>query len=339
MPIISLFNHKGGVSKTTTTYNLGWMLAEQGYKTLLVDTDPQCNLTSLIADEEKLEDLYNSENNVDIYSCIEPLEKGDIGGIKPASPMKSGHENLYTLYGNILLSEFENQLAFALTASEGVPAVRNLPGSIGEVLRRTQKTEKFDYILVDMSPSVGALNQCLFMSSDYFIVPTVPDFFCKKAIISLSQVIPRWKERSKHFTSDSLTYQFPKNPPKFLGFISQKYRPRNDAPAKSFQRWIDIIGNCVEQELVPTLEKLDMVVDTNGKTHLYEKNRPFNMINISDFNSLIALSQKHKTPVYKLTDSQIEQTGQILTNMKKSRDDFFSVFQKLSERITELAQK
>jgi len=45
---ISLFNHKGGVSKTTTTFNLGWMLAEKGKKVVIVDADPQCNLTGMV---------------------------------------------------------------------------------------------------------------------------------------------------------------------------------------------------------------------------------------------------------------------------------------------------
>jgi cellulose biosynthesis protein BcsQ len=40
---IALFNHKGGVSKTTTTFNLGWILAEHGNRVVLVDADPQCN--------------------------------------------------------------------------------------------------------------------------------------------------------------------------------------------------------------------------------------------------------------------------------------------------------
>jgi len=45
---ISLFNHKGGVSKTTTAFNLGWMLAEKGKRVLLADCDPQCNLTGMV---------------------------------------------------------------------------------------------------------------------------------------------------------------------------------------------------------------------------------------------------------------------------------------------------
>jgi hypothetical protein len=47
-PIISLFNHKGGVSKTTTAFNLGWAMADRGKKVLVVDGDPQCNLTGTV---------------------------------------------------------------------------------------------------------------------------------------------------------------------------------------------------------------------------------------------------------------------------------------------------
>lgn len=48
MKSIAFFNHKGGVSKTTTTFNLGWMLATLGKKVVMVDLDAQCNLTGLV---------------------------------------------------------------------------------------------------------------------------------------------------------------------------------------------------------------------------------------------------------------------------------------------------
>jgi len=64
---IALFNNKGGVSKTTTTFNLGWMLATKGKQVILVDADPQCNLTEMVLGlptKEELEGLYKKEQNI-----------------------------------------------------------------------------------------------------------------------------------------------------------------------------------------------------------------------------------------------------------------------------------
>lgn len=63
--VIVLFNHKGGVSKTTTTYHVGWKLTEYGKKVLLVDGDPQCNLTSLLLGEYFDEYYTNSQTSLD----------------------------------------------------------------------------------------------------------------------------------------------------------------------------------------------------------------------------------------------------------------------------------
>jgi cellulose biosynthesis protein BcsQ len=70
--IISLFNHKGGVSKTTTTFNLGWSLAELGLKVLIVDADPQCNLTAYclgLDSQIKLDLFYEKKGNDNIYDA------------------------------------------------------------------------------------------------------------------------------------------------------------------------------------------------------------------------------------------------------------------------------
>jgi hypothetical protein len=72
--LISFFNHKGGVSKTTTTFNLGWALAETGKRVLIVDGDPQCNLTGTalgLNDDDAFEDFYNqnAQANVVPFPC------------------------------------------------------------------------------------------------------------------------------------------------------------------------------------------------------------------------------------------------------------------------------
>ena len=84
--IIALFNNKGGVSKTTTTFHLGWKLAELGYKTLMIDTDPQCNLTGLClnADKEnKLTQFYEAQNPSTTVSQPTGCSPGLFSGIAP----------------------------------------------------------------------------------------------------------------------------------------------------------------------------------------------------------------------------------------------------------------
>ena len=62
-------------------------------------------------------------------------------------------------------------------------------------------------------------------------------------------------------------------------------------------------------------------------------NEPDNLINIADFNSLIAQSQENNTPVFLLTQEQVKQGGVIWINMKKNRDDFYQTFEKLADEI------
>jgi chromosome partitioning protein len=114
-----------------------------------------------------------------------------------------------------------------------------------------------DAVIIDMSPSVGAINQCLLMGSDFFIVPTSPDYYCKQAITSLARVLPRWNSGVAHFRNPALLYPFPASPPKFCGIISQRYRPRSGNPAKSFQQWIDKIKESIIKDFVPALDKTE----------------------------------------------------------------------------------
>lgn len=341
MKVISLFNHKGGVSKTTTTFNLGWMLAAQGHRTLIVDADPQCNLTALVLDynaTEDIEEYYRNNPGCDISTGLEPVMSGRLTGLVPGSPSSTSNPGLFLYCGNLGLSEIETQVSVALTTSTAIPAIRNIPGSLGHLIRLTADALNIEYVLIDMSPSVGAINQCLLMASDFFIVPTSPDFFCAQAIKSLSSIVPRWNREITPFRSPDLDYSIPEQVPRFLGFISQRYRPRSGVPARSFQRWIEVIRETVSQRLIPALMPIGMTISQQTFESCISGDEPFNLANIADFNSLIAQSQKHNVPIFALSDTQIEQGGVILENMIESRENFKRVFETLANEIHNLTE-
>src|SRR5580692_5205212 len=102
---IAFFNHKGGVSKTTTTFHLGWMLAELGKKVILVDADPQCNLTGLLLGYKgpsELEKFYKSNPERNIKAALAPAFESRPYKIKAVDcvPIDS-RPNLYLLPGHI----------------------------------------------------------------------------------------------------------------------------------------------------------------------------------------------------------------------------------------------
>jgi cellulose biosynthesis protein BcsQ len=109
---LAIFNHKGGVGKTTLTYNLAVALADLGKRVLLVDSDPQCNLTSYIVDEEVINDLLDhsdTEEGQTVWSAILPVVEG-MGNVRKIRPIGTSHSNLHLVPGDVRLSEFESEL-------------------------------------------------------------------------------------------------------------------------------------------------------------------------------------------------------------------------------------
>jgi chromosome partitioning protein len=334
--VIALFNHKGGVSKTTTAFNPGWALADRGKRVLIVDGDPQCNLTGTVLGFGGVADFtefYADRPHANISDCLAPVFRGAGAPLEPADMTETQHPNLFLLAGNITLAANETQVSVALSTRESIPALQNIPGSLCALLRMTAEAHNIEVVIIDMSPSVGALNQCLLIGSDFFIVPTSPDYYCKQAVWSLAGILPAWNTTVAPFRSSALAYPFPPQPPKFCGIISQRYRPRLSNPAKSFQAWIDEIKDTVLTELVPSLRSRNMCISEAEFNAADPADTPYNLANIADFNSLIAQSQQYNTPIFALTDAQIEQVGKVLQTMKANREDFRKTFEGLARSI------
>ena len=134
---IALFNHKGGVSKTTTAFNLGWMLASKGKRVILVDTDPQCNLTGMVLgeetedDEARIQEIYNTHSN--IKTGLAPAFESQPRAIEAVDCLPIlGQEGLFLLPGHVGFAEYEVTLGIAQELSGSIQALKNLPGSINQ---------------------------------------------------------------------------------------------------------------------------------------------------------------------------------------------------------------
>ena len=131
---IALFNHKGGVSKTTTTFNLGWMLAEKGKRVMIVDCDPQCNLTGMVLgfrDTEAFAAIYESESKEvrNIRDGLAPAFESRPVPLEPVicEPVK-GQSNMHLLPGHIGFAEYEVVLGMAQELSSSLVSPPKLAG-------------------------------------------------------------------------------------------------------------------------------------------------------------------------------------------------------------------
>ena len=346
MKKIALFNHKGGVSKTTTVFNLGWILAEQGHRVLMVDSDPQCNLTGMVLGfrgTDELEGFYEEQGMNTIRSGLMPAFEAQPRSIEAVEPVAvTGRSGLFLLAGDLRLAEYEVTLGIAQELSAAIQALQNLPGSLAFLLDRTAEHVQADYTLIDMSPGLGPVNQNLVSISDFIIVPTAPDFFSVMAIDSLSRVLPRWHawamQASRIPVLQDAAYPFPTPTLRVLGTIVQKFRPRAGRPASSFQRWIDELGTAVETRLIPQLERAGMVLDRSVYAEV-GVDADLNLATIADFNSLISMSQEHLTPVFALSTAQLGAVGVVLEGFESSRDAFHTQFTELGRRVDGLVTR
>ena len=339
---IAMFNHKGGVSKTTTTFHLGWMLASKGKKVLLVDADPQCNLTGLVlgySGMDDFENFYQDSESQNIRAGLAPAFESQPKQIEAIECLDvSGVDGLFLIPGHINLSEYEVTLGIAQELSGSIQALKNLPGALSYFICQTAEAKEADYVLIDMNPSLGAINQNLLMTSDYFIVPTTPDYFSRMAIDSLLTVFPRWQlwlEKAKSLpVLQNAAYPFPQNIPKFLGTIIQKYRPRKGEATIGFQVWIDRINKIVSEKLVPLLTEKSMALSVSEYNKISQDYKDtYCLAQIPDFNTLIATSQSHNTPVFALTDDMFGHVGSVLDQDRSKRDEFNEIFEKIADRI------
>jgi len=166
--IFAFSNQKGGVGKTTTVLNLGACLAEMGHKILLIDLDPQANLTSGLGLKK---DSFNLKGSLSIYNIL--LENKNFSNVFKATKIK----NLFLIPSSIDLAGAEIELVNKLSRES--------------ILKNAISSEisNYDFIFIDCPPSLGILTINALIACDRVIVPIQCEYFALEGLSQLGKTI------------------------------------------------------------------------------------------------------------------------------------------------------
>lgn len=173
MKVISVFNQKGGVGKTTSVVNLGTALAQDGIKTLVIDLDPQANTTTGLGFDKNKIDLsiydlfYREEEDFDIDKYINKCQ-----------------DNLYLIGSESALSGLEVELV-ELDQVERTKQVKEIIGLLDSV---------YDLVLIDCPPSLGLLSINALVGSDSIIIPIQTEYYALEGVSELLKTYELVKE-------------------------------------------------------------------------------------------------------------------------------------------------
>lgn len=341
MKMIAVFHNKGGVGKSTLLFHTACALAEQGHKVLMMDLDPQSNLTLYGLDEVELQNIWEQEEEViaegfplgmntfntvksemldsprTIHFLLKPVESG-VDDYNVLPPTVEINENLHLIPGRITLSQFESVLAdrWSISPDENVLAVRTITQFRTIATRYTEKYG-YEYVFVDVSPSLGLLNRAIITSCDAFFMPATPDLFSMYGIRNIGQTLEKWKQSYQAIyrgVNPQLRSLFASDFVKFVGYTIYNARGRQDQPlglAKAHRNFAERIP----EEIDRWIPKEEISVDIRSEI----KNSIGGNAVWSSHNTYPAMAQKYKCPMWLIPGKELEESDKLTVNSNRTR--------------------
>jgi cellulose biosynthesis protein BcsQ len=318
---ITIFNHKGGVGKTTLTMNVAAALAQRGRRVLLVDSDPQCNLTSYLVAEDVVDDILDHSDTAEgqtVWSALRPVSEGQ-GHFNSVIPIEPGIEGLFLLPGDIRLSEFESDLNefWAQCLQRKIRGFRGTT-ALSELVDSISRDFEADYVFYDPGPNIGALNRAILLDCDFFIVPVACDLFSLRALKTLGRTLVEWITTWSTISdlAPTATYLLP-GYPRFLGYIPEGFKVYAAAVASEHSRFLARIEKEIHGQIITVLRNIDSQLAVGTL-------QDFKLGDVKYFGNLVPASQRQGRPFYDVntgTLAQREEARQAIVAIAQKIDD------------------
>ncbi|MEK6747581.1 MAG: AAA family ATPase [Pseudomonadota bacterium] len=327
IPVLTFFNNKGGVGKTSLVYHLAWMFSEMGKRIVAIDLDPQANLTSAFLPEEELEMLWDIDSKSPgadtIYQCIRPLtEVGDI--LDPQT--KRINSRLHLVPGDLGLARFENFLSQEWPNSLGSNSLYRsfkVLTSFWQVAQLAARKHSAELILADVGPHLGAINRSALIGSDHVVIPLAADLYSLQGLRNLGPTLREWQADWKKRLSNwpEPHFELPLGNMTPVGYVIQQHVERLTRPTKAYNKWAERIPATYRKSVLD-------VADVGGTL----ATDPHCLARLKNYRSLVPMAQEVRKPIFHLTaaDGAI---GGHASAVSAARKDFGELAKKILTQI------
>ena len=325
IPVLSFFNNKGGVGKTSLVYHLSWMFAERGLRVLAVDLDPQANLTAAFLDEDRLAALWGNSAGVStIFKSVEPLL--DVGDFAPVE-LQTLDPRLALIPGDLGLSSFEDELSSewtrVLDEKKKARPFRILTAFWRSAQESAQRFDA-DLIVFDVGPNLGAINRAALLASNHVVVPLGADLFSLQGLRNLGPTLRDWRggwESRKQAWSQP-EFDLPAGDMRPVGYVAMRHGVRLTRPVQAYTRWLDQIPGEFRRSVLDEASAVVPAIEHD----------PLCLAMLKNYNSLMPLGQEARKPIFflKAADGAI---GSHATAVAGAYADFRQLAGDIGKRI------
>jgi cellulose biosynthesis protein BcsQ len=298
------------------------MFALRGRRVIAVDLDPQTDLTDMILPSDHTESLRLAGSAPTVYSAIRPLIDGT--GSLNASVPQSISDRLALIPGDLRLSEIEEQLSDQWTRCLiGDAHAFMITAAFDQILRSGGSDQNADIGLIDVAPSLSAINRCALIAADFVVIPISADL---KSIRAMEHLGPRlrtwrleWKNRQDN-APQNLPPGLPRGAMQPIGYVASRYSLLGGRLTKQHEYWLDQARQIYAEAV---LDAPSFPSSEGGE----DQNR---LALLKDYQSLMPIAREARKPMFLLNPADGAVGG-----FQAAVQDCFRDFDRLARTIEE----